>query len=240
MKKFFHILIIGAADNSNEIEIKGQLPLAQNVLEFEQKHPDYQIYLYCIDPNHFISKNDQQIFASYDEAKIAYVMILRNFSFKSFHQEYKILPEDKAFFIDFANITRSEFDWFSNLGKKWIYYTPGCAGERLDLLKDYTKAQSIPFYTIYDNIPIPSLSQAYRESLLAELNKLIVYARHAGNPPEWLLKDEMIKDTDFDTRLQIQISSHQVLDNFFKVNNQSLEDINKAYSICVKLVNKVL
>ena len=237
----FHVFIIGSASNHSS---PGQLPTAENIVKFyeEIKMP---YYIYCIDPNHKNNHKDMEKFVMYENANIPFAILPESFAFEKFQKEYKILKEDQALLVDFANLAESEYDFMKKLGndKNLFYSTPGCAGKQLDILPTYNKAKSIPKYTIESSVPVPeNLSTTYRQSLKVELGDIIALARLLPNPPPWMKeKYNHIKEADNETLLAIRDSSFDILKNFFQLNNQNINNVDsKEWYQSIKTIMKLV
>lgn len=231
-KAFLNVFIIGAASSSCS---EGQLPDAENLREFEKKYP-FNVYYHFIDPSHRNDK-DSKIFDTY--IGIHYSVSYFYFSFDAFMNQFLILKDDKALFIDYSGYSQSEYDFIDSFGinTNWHYLSLGCFGEKVNMDKLYVKARNIPIYTIYSNMPIPCelLSKEYRIAIRNELDKLLTYIRLLPlintdpEPPEWLVKqDDIIRSGDRTTWAYIRESAEQSLAKWFKVNGKYLYNYDSS------------
>lgn len=224
---YLHVFVIGAASS---LPSPGQLPSPANLSAFLANHPDKYCHFYFIDPQHYEVKADLEIFALYQQEDLAFSVVPRIFQFSSFYQEYRIDPGNECLFIDYAGVTTSEYDFLSNLGDKpgWFYWSPGCAGSRLDLEEAWNIARNVPRYTLYSRGKVPAqLSPAYRYSLALELNQVCIYARllpsseHDPPAPEWLReRDQAVYQATPEILGMMKTSAFHVLSQFF-LNNDS-------------------
>lgn len=226
----FHVLVIGAASHS---EHGGQLPHPEHIAKFA-KIDGKTAYYYFIDPDHYDSKSDGNTFGKYYEHNVAFCIINRTFNFVKFREEYKINVSESALFVDYANLTSSEYDFIVNLGNNpnWLYWSPGCSGERLDIGNAINTAKNIPRYNLYSTSPVPrNLSVNYQKSIATELNTAIVFVRlipldRDEKLPDWLATHKLLFGTDFETRLMIRESSLKLLTDFFTINGVDIHSIN--------------
>lgn len=234
----YHILIIGSASYSNSGI--NQLPEPEelkNSVEILSKE-GYNPYLYFIDPRHAQNDSDNKYFNCYWELKIPHCVIALSFDLKKFEKEYKVSKQENALFVDYSGITNSEYDFIINLGNnpKWLYYTAGCQGDKFDLIKSINYAKNLSRYTVYSNDKIPKgLSDKYKESLLNELNELIIFSRllpdkkeDVDKIPEWLKKHHLLLNVHPETIIEIKLSSLQIIENFFNINNVSIYEIDSV------------
>lgn len=220
-----HIVVIGAAGCPPDSE--GQLPLADNIIQFASMNPDKVPYFYFMDPRHWDVPNDIKTFQTYNEIGVAYCVITKNFRFDDFSTLFKIGKNDEVLFVDYANITSSEAEFITRFGERpsWNYLRPGCMGSRLDLICDYKQAQRVSHYTIHSDMPVPQyLSKEHREDLIKEISQLMGYIRYLPtdskglDPPQWLRNQ--IGD-DRELWKEMYESAREVIVHFFEQNNMT-------------------
>lgn len=223
---FVHVFVIGAASNEDS---EGQLPVQEDLVSFQRDNPDKTFYYYFIDPRHRENKRDQLLVGSYMDAGVPCTFVYSPFAYRTFNREYKVLPEDETLFIDYAGVSVSEYDFVREFGKhrhNWWYLSPGCNSGRLEIKRAYDSSREIPKYTIFDETKVPpKLSQAYKEQLLSEINKCILYVRLLPNgetdsdPPEWMKeRDDLIRGGCRSTWKILRDSYEKALAGFFTVN----------------------
>lgn len=244
-----HVFVIGAASKD---KIPGQLPSIEHVKLFSSKYPEYNTHYYFIDPMHIASEIDVKIFDEYCAENISYTFIPIYFDLTSFDKRYKVLPGEEALFIDYADVTESEYDFVSKLGTnpKWYYYTHGLFGPpKLNILDAYNIAKNIPHFNIHSLGPVPThLSYFYRQNMMKDINKLIICIdllpanKEKKAPPDWmLLTSDLTKGMDIDTIVEYRKSAYDMLSEFFKKNNKQLSNYKqKDYYIMAQAVMGIL
>jgi len=246
-KTFFHIFLIGAASNSQS---EGQLPDVNSLVTFQENNPDKIVYYYFIDPGHRNNERDRQLIYSYMESGIPCTIVYSPFAYKTFNKEYKVLPGDEALFIDCAGVSASEHDFIQAFGKNrqnWWYLTLGCSSGKLEISQAHKASRDVPKYTVLDDCKVPlNLSYAYREQLLGEINKYVLYVRLLPSkgtdpdPPEWMReRHDIIREGYRSTWKILRESAEHILHNFFAVNEVEIYayPTTEWYAAAKKLLN---
>ena len=108
----------------------------------------------------------------------------------------------------------------------WFYWVPGCSGARLRPEEAWQAAHSWTHHTIYSETPVPrELSRAHRQSLLKELDTLLLYDRllpgdrKDPDPPSWLTQqDPLVGAGSRKDWITMRESAVIALEAFFRVN----------------------
>lgn len=233
-KTFLHVFVIGAASNNSST---GQIPMSDNIKEFQESHPNIMPYFYFIDPLH---RNLPDFLMLHELMKdeIPLCAIANKFDPMKLRDEYKILAEDEVLFIDYAQIADTENAWKSLVGdnKRMFFYIAHVMGNPvLDMNVAYDTAKAGK-YTISSDCKIPkNISKSHKASLIKELEKLINYARllptHSDSPPppDWLIaKDKLIRDGSINDLFLLRAESESIIETFFRLNGTDIYTLKET------------